>query len=169
VSHGQCNRSLWPYSQISILEPLLFLAKQLLNCTHEAEWTIFQTQYFSEKSGITRNRIQTSGSVARGSLRRVRRPISFYQDKESKLRIRHVTFKIIRAGLGVKITLSGRITETVRVRVLVGWVISSFPHHLYWFYGSPSILSNEYRGSVHPLSLMQNMASLVQPLSLQPL
>jgi hypothetical protein len=30
------------------LEPLLFLPKQLLNCTQEAEWTLFQTQYFSE-------------------------------------------------------------------------------------------------------------------------
>jgi hypothetical protein len=37
------NGSLWPYSRISRPEPLLFL-----NFTHEAEWTPFQTHYFSE-------------------------------------------------------------------------------------------------------------------------
>jgi hypothetical protein len=25
-----------------------FSSKQLFNCTHEAEWTLFQTNYFSE-------------------------------------------------------------------------------------------------------------------------
>jgi hypothetical protein len=29
-------------------EPLLFLPSSSLNCTHEAEWTPFQTHYFSE-------------------------------------------------------------------------------------------------------------------------
>jgi hypothetical protein len=26
----------------------MFSSKQLLNCTHEAEWTLFQAHYFSE-------------------------------------------------------------------------------------------------------------------------
>jgi hypothetical protein len=26
----------------------IFSFKQLLNCTHKAEWTLFQTHYFSE-------------------------------------------------------------------------------------------------------------------------
>jgi hypothetical protein len=33
----------YPYGRI-----LGFLDRSLLNCTHEAEWTPFQTHYFSE-------------------------------------------------------------------------------------------------------------------------
>jgi hypothetical protein len=39
-------------------------SKQLLKCTHEAEWTPSQTH---RKSGIARNRTRTSGPVARNS------------------------------------------------------------------------------------------------------
>jgi hypothetical protein len=48
VSHGQGNGSPQPYSWISRLKPLLFLTSKLLSRTHEAEWTPFQTHYFSE-------------------------------------------------------------------------------------------------------------------------
>jgi hypothetical protein len=41
LSRGQRNGSPLPYSRISI--------PQQLNCIHEAEWTPFQTHYFSEK------------------------------------------------------------------------------------------------------------------------
>jgi hypothetical protein len=41
-------------------------SKQLLNCTHEAEWTPFQTQLL-RKSGSAGNRTRISGSVARNS------------------------------------------------------------------------------------------------------
>jgi hypothetical protein len=41
VSHGQHGRSLQLYS-------IYISSKQLLSCTHEAEWTQFQTHYFSE-------------------------------------------------------------------------------------------------------------------------
>jgi hypothetical protein len=36
------------YSEFSRPEPLLFLQKWLLNCTHEAQWIPFKTHYFSE-------------------------------------------------------------------------------------------------------------------------
>jgi hypothetical protein len=48
VPRGQRDGSLRPYSRIFRPEPLLFSFKQLLSCTHEAEWTPFQTHYFSE-------------------------------------------------------------------------------------------------------------------------
>jgi hypothetical protein len=48
VPRGQHDGSLLPNSRNSRLEPLLFLFKYLLSCTHEAEWTPFQTHYFSE-------------------------------------------------------------------------------------------------------------------------
>jgi hypothetical protein len=42
-----------------------FSIKQLLSCTHEAEWTPFQTHnFFSSSAG---NRTQASGSVAKNS------------------------------------------------------------------------------------------------------
>jgi hypothetical protein len=43
-----------------------FSIKQLLSCTHEAEWTPFQTHYsfFSDSAG---NRTRASGSVAKNS------------------------------------------------------------------------------------------------------
>jgi hypothetical protein len=44
VACGQSDGSLLPYSRLSILEPLLFLSSS----THEAEWSPFQTQHFSE-------------------------------------------------------------------------------------------------------------------------
>jgi hypothetical protein len=39
-----------PTAVISVLVKgaATFYSKQLLNCTHEAEWTPFQTNYFSE-------------------------------------------------------------------------------------------------------------------------
>jgi hypothetical protein len=42
-----------------------FSIKQLLSCTHKAEWTPFQTHYFS--SGSAGNRTRASGSVAKNS------------------------------------------------------------------------------------------------------
>jgi hypothetical protein len=42
-----------------------FSIKQLLNCTHEAEWTPFQTHFFF--SGSAGNRTRSSGSVAKNS------------------------------------------------------------------------------------------------------
>jgi hypothetical protein len=42
-----------------------FSIKYLLSCTHEAEWTPFQTHYFF--SGSAGNRTQASGSVAKNS------------------------------------------------------------------------------------------------------
>jgi hypothetical protein len=38
-----------PYGRIlGILNRSRYFFKQLLSCTHEAEWTSFQTYYFSE-------------------------------------------------------------------------------------------------------------------------
>jgi hypothetical protein len=42
-----------------------FSIKQLLSCTHEAEWTPFQPHYFF--SGSAGNRTRASGSVAKNS------------------------------------------------------------------------------------------------------
>jgi hypothetical protein len=42
-----------------------FSTKQLLSCTHEAEWTLYQTHYFF--SGSDGNRTRASGSVAKNS------------------------------------------------------------------------------------------------------
>jgi hypothetical protein len=42
-----------------------FSIKYLLSCTHEAEWTPFQTHYFF--SGSAGNRTRASGSVAKNS------------------------------------------------------------------------------------------------------
>jgi hypothetical protein len=42
-----------------------FSIKQLLSCTHEAEWTPFQTHYIV--SGSAGNRTRASGSVAKNS------------------------------------------------------------------------------------------------------
>jgi hypothetical protein len=46
---------------------LYFSSKQLLNCAHEAEWTPFQIQYFSENLVVPGIEPGTSGSVARNS------------------------------------------------------------------------------------------------------
>jgi hypothetical protein len=43
-----------------------FSIKLLLSCTHEAEWTPFQTHYVFF-SGSVGNRTQASGSVAKNS------------------------------------------------------------------------------------------------------
>jgi hypothetical protein len=43
-----------------------FSIKQLLSCTHEAEWTPFQTHYFFS-SGSAGNWTRASGSVAKNS------------------------------------------------------------------------------------------------------
>jgi hypothetical protein len=44
-----------------------FSFKQLLNCTQEAEWTPFQTHYFSENLVAPRIEPGISGSEARNS------------------------------------------------------------------------------------------------------
>jgi hypothetical protein len=44
-----------------------FSFKKLLNCTHEAEWTPFQTHYFSENLVVPGIEPEASGSVARNS------------------------------------------------------------------------------------------------------
>jgi hypothetical protein len=46
MSRSQRGRSPLPLSRISRSEPLLFF--QVAPCTQEAEWTPFQTRYFSE-------------------------------------------------------------------------------------------------------------------------
>jgi hypothetical protein len=67
MSYGHLDGSLEPYSRFSRPKPLLFLPKQLLNCTHEAEWTPFQTHYFSENLVVPGIEPRGSGSVARNS------------------------------------------------------------------------------------------------------
>jgi hypothetical protein len=47
VSRGQCNKSPRPLISVFYTEAAISL-KQLLNYPHEAEWTPFQTHYFSE-------------------------------------------------------------------------------------------------------------------------
>jgi hypothetical protein len=44
-----------------------FSFKQLLSCTHEAEWTLFQTHYFSENFVELGIEPGTSEPVARNS------------------------------------------------------------------------------------------------------
>jgi hypothetical protein len=66
VPRGQCDGFLRPYFLFSRPEPLLFSLKYILSCTHEAEWTLFQTHYFSEDLSAG-NRSRASGSVARNS------------------------------------------------------------------------------------------------------
>jgi hypothetical protein len=57
---GQRDGFLRPYSRFSRPE-------QLLNCTHEAEWTPFQTHFFLENLIVPGIEPGTSGSVARNS------------------------------------------------------------------------------------------------------
>jgi hypothetical protein len=45
-------------------EAVTISSKQLLNCTHEAEWTPFQLHYFSEKLVAPGTEPGTSGSLA---------------------------------------------------------------------------------------------------------
>jgi hypothetical protein len=52
-----------------------FSFKYLLNCTHEAEWTPFQTHYFFFP-GSTGNRTRASGSVAKNSDHETKEPVS---------------------------------------------------------------------------------------------
>jgi hypothetical protein len=56
-----------PYSRILgfLDRSRYFSIKQLLSCTHEAEWTPFQIHYFF--SGSAENRTRASGSVAKNS------------------------------------------------------------------------------------------------------
>jgi hypothetical protein len=54
---GVCFNKIQNFDQFSRPEPLFFF-KVALNCNHEAEWTLFQTHCFSEKSGSARNRTQ---------------------------------------------------------------------------------------------------------------
>jgi hypothetical protein len=44
-----------------------FSSKQLLNCTYEAEWTPFQTHYFSENLVLPGIEHGTTGTVARNT------------------------------------------------------------------------------------------------------
>jgi hypothetical protein len=44
-----------------------FSLKQLLSCTHEVEWTPFQTHYFTENLVVPIIEPGTSGSVAMNS------------------------------------------------------------------------------------------------------
>jgi hypothetical protein len=44
-----------------------FSSKQLLNCSHEAEWTLLQTHYFSENLVVPGFEPGTFGSVAMNS------------------------------------------------------------------------------------------------------
>jgi hypothetical protein len=46
MPRGQRNGSLRPYSLGFLDRSRYFSIKQLLSCTHEAEWTPFQTHYF---------------------------------------------------------------------------------------------------------------------------
>jgi hypothetical protein len=48
VSRGQRNESLRPLISVFKTEAATFPIKELLNYPHEAEWTPFQTHYFSE-------------------------------------------------------------------------------------------------------------------------
>jgi hypothetical protein len=48
-------------------EAAIISFKQLLNCTHEAEWNPFQTHYFSENLVAMGIEPGISGSVARNS------------------------------------------------------------------------------------------------------
>jgi hypothetical protein len=48
ASRGQRRGSLPPYSRFSRPGAATFSSKLFLSCTHEAEWTPFQTHYFSE-------------------------------------------------------------------------------------------------------------------------
>jgi hypothetical protein len=58
-----------PYDRILglLIRIFLFYFEQLLNCTHEAEWTQFQTHDFSENLVALEIETQTSVSVARNS------------------------------------------------------------------------------------------------------
>jgi hypothetical protein len=58
-----------PYGRILGLQTgvATYPFKKLLSCTHEAEWTPFQTHYFSENLEAPGNRTRTSASVARNS------------------------------------------------------------------------------------------------------
>jgi hypothetical protein len=50
-----------------------FSSKQLLNCIHKAEWTLFQVHYFSENLAVPEIEPRTSGSVASLTTRPQRR------------------------------------------------------------------------------------------------
>jgi hypothetical protein len=67
VPRGQRDGSLRPYSRLSRQEPLLYLPSSSSNCTLEAEWTPFQTHYFSENVVLPGIEPRTSGSLARNS------------------------------------------------------------------------------------------------------
>jgi hypothetical protein len=55
-----------PYGRIlgSLTEAATFSSKYLLSCTHEAEWTPFQTHYFPANLVAPGIEPRTSGSVA---------------------------------------------------------------------------------------------------------
>jgi hypothetical protein len=53
VSRGQRGGSLPAVFSVFYTGAATFSFKQLLNCTHEAEWTLFQTYYFSENLETT--------------------------------------------------------------------------------------------------------------------
>jgi hypothetical protein len=67
VSRGQRKWSPRPYSRFSSSKPLLFLPSSTSVVLNEAEWTTFQTHYFSENLVAPGIEPGTSGSVARNS------------------------------------------------------------------------------------------------------
>jgi hypothetical protein len=56
-----------------------FSFKLLLNYPHEAEWTPFQTHYFSENMVAPGIELGTSGSVARNSDHQTTEAVSYLQ------------------------------------------------------------------------------------------
>jgi hypothetical protein len=77
----QNNGSSLPYTRISRPEPLL------LNCTHEAVCTLFQTPILFRKSGSTGNRTWTSGSVARNSDHYITEATGYFNPKPLKITV----------------------------------------------------------------------------------
>jgi hypothetical protein len=68
VSRGQRDGS--PTAVISVLKigAATFSSKWVLSCTHNAEFTPFQTHYFSENLVAPGRKPGTSGSVARNPI-----------------------------------------------------------------------------------------------------
>jgi hypothetical protein len=67
LSRDQRNESPRPFISVFWAEAAIFPFKYLLNYPHEAEWTLFQTHYFSENLVAPEIEPGTSGSVARNS------------------------------------------------------------------------------------------------------
>jgi hypothetical protein len=67
VLRGQRKEFSWPLISVFYSGTATFSFIYLLDCPHEAEWTPFQTPYFSENLVGPRIEPETSGSVARNS------------------------------------------------------------------------------------------------------